>query len=134
MFFKLTVSTVSSIQLARYVISFAWLYHGIFPKLVHVAPLESLIMSSIGFSNEVSLLITRVAGIGEVIFGVFFFIYYQTYLANVLNIVGLTVLLASVAVLQPQILIEAFNPVTTNIPLVALSLVLINHVREIKVK
>ncbi|MDN3611132.1 DoxX-like family protein [Vibrio ostreicida] len=116
---------MSSIQICRYVISFAWLYHGIFPKLVHIAPLEHLITSSLGFSDEVSILITRAAGVGEVVFGVLFFLFYKYTLMNILNISGLALLLLAVMFLQPQLLIEAFNPVTTNIPLIALSGLLI---------
>nr|WP_275447105.1 DoxX-like family protein [Pseudoalteromonas sp. Of7M-16] len=116
---------VSSIQIARYVISFAWLYHGIFPKLVHVAPIEQLIMSSAGFPDDISTLITKIAGVGEVMFGVLFFVFYKYKVMNILNVIGLTLLLIAVAVLQPQLLIEAFNPVTTNIPLIAFSYLLL---------
>lgn len=68
---------MSSIQIARFIISFSWLYHGIFPKLVHIAPLEKLMTSSLGLSGELSYLLTKSAGVGEVIFGVLFFIFYR---------------------------------------------------------
>ncbi|KZN36441.1 hypothetical protein N480_17230 [Pseudoalteromonas luteoviolacea S2607] len=125
---------MSSVQVARCIISFTWLYHGIFPKIVHIAPLEALIISSFGFSSDISTFITKAAGIGEIVFGVFFFIFYKTYITNALNIIGLTGLLASVAVLQPQLLIEAFNPVTTNIPLIAFSVILLSHIRKVDFK
>ena len=115
---------MSSLQIARYIISFSWLYHGIFPKLVHVAPLEKVITASLGLSNELSYLVTKSAGIGEVIFGVVFFIFYHNKTIVLLNIIGLSGLLCFVAFFQPQLLIEAFTPVTTNIALIALSLVL----------
>lgn len=47
-----------------------------------------------------------------------------------LNIVGLAGLLVFVAVLQPHILIEAFNPVTTNITLIGFSLILLNEFKD----
>jgi hypothetical protein len=124
---------LSSLQIARYIISFSWLYHGIFPKLVHVAPLEKVITASLGLSNELSYLVTKSAGIGEVIFGVIFFIFYRNKTIVLLNIIGLSGLLCFVAFFQPQLLIEAFNPVTTNIALIGLSLVLLIELKA-KVK
>jgi hypothetical protein len=116
---------LSSLQIARYIIAFSWLYHGIFPKLVHIAPLEKVITASFGLSNEVSYLVTKSAGIGEVIFGIVFFIFYRNNIVVLVNIISLCGLLGFVAIFQPQLLVEAFNPVTTNIALIALSLVLL---------
>ena len=120
---------MSSIQIARYIISFSWLYHGIFPKLIHIAPLEKLMTSSLGLSNELSYLVTKSAGVGEVIFGVLFFIFYRNKAVVLLNIMGLSGLLIFVAVLQPQLLIEAFNPVTTNIALIGFSFILLLEIK-----
>lgn len=86
--------------------------------------------ASLGFSNEISDLITQSAGVGEVIFGIVFFIFYRVKLVLILNILGLISLLFFVAVLQPHLLIEAFNPVTTNIPIIGLSLVLLNNLKQ----
>lgn len=116
---------MSSIQIARFIISFSWLYHGIFPKLVHIAPLEKAMTATIGLSNELSYLVTKFAGFGEVIFGVLFFILYRNKTMALLNLIGLMGLLCFVAILQPQLLIEAFNPVTTNIALIGFSLILL---------
>ncbi|WP_068547717.1 DoxX-like family protein [Thalassotalea crassostreae] len=117
---------MSLTQVARYIIGVSWLYHGIFPKLVHVAPLEKALTASLGFSEQISYMITKTAGIGEVIFGIIFLIFYKSRSIVLLNIAALSGLLLFVAILQPQLLIEAFNPVTTNIPLIGLSLVLLN--------
>jgi len=121
---------LSSIQIARFIISFSWLYHGIFPKLVHIAPLEKLMTASIGLSNELSYLVTKFAGVGEVIFGIVFFILYRNKTIVLLNIAGLTGLLFFVAFMQPHILIEAFNPVTTNIGLIGFSFILLNKINK----
>ena len=123
-------STLSSIQIARYIISFSWLYHGIFPKLIHIAPLEKLMTASLGLSNELSYLVTKSAGVGEVIFGVLFFLFYRNKAVVLLNIIGLSGLLIFVVVLQPQLLIEAFNPVTTNIALIGFSVILLLELKH----
>jgi uncharacterized membrane protein YphA (DoxX/SURF4 family) len=124
--------TLSSSQIARFIISFSWLYHGIFPKLFHIAPLEKAMTASLGLSSELSYFVTKLAGIGEVIFGVLFFVLYRSKAIVLLNIIGLTGLLCFVAVLQPHILIEAFNPVTTNIALIGFSLILLNETNKNK--
>jgi len=121
---------LSSIQIARFIISFSWLYHGIFPKLVHIAPLEKAMTASIGLSDELSYLVTKSAGVGEVIFGLVFFVLYRNKTIVLLNIVGLTGLLAFVALMQPHLLIEAFNPVTTNIALMGFSFILLFELKS----
>lgn len=121
---------MSSLQIARFIISFSWLYHGIFPKLVHIAPLEKAMTASIGLSNELSYLLTKSAGVGEVIFGVLFFLFYRNKAMVIVNIIGLTGLLFFVALLQPQLLVEAFNPVTTNITLIGFSLILLVELKK----
>ena len=121
----------TNIQIARFIISFSWLYHGLIPKLIHIAPLELKMTASFGFNAEISTLITRAAGVGEMIFAVMFFIFYRSILINILNIAALVGLMLFVAVLQPTLLIEAFNPVTTNLAIIAFSLVLINEQRAL---
>ncbi|MEZ7276198.1 DoxX-like family protein [Pseudoalteromonas sp. 68 DY56-GL68] len=118
---------LTSIQIARFIISFSWLYHGLMPKLIHIAPLELKMTASFGFNAEISTLITQAAGVGEMIFAVLFFIFYRSILINILNIAALVGLMLFVAVLQPALLIEAFNPVTTNLAMIAFSLVLLNE-------
>jgi len=86
--------------------------------------------ASIGFSAEISDLITQSAGVGEVIFGIVFFVFYRNKAIVILNIVGLTGLLGFVAILQPQLLIEAFNPVTTNLTLIALSFIILSELKR----
>jgi len=117
---------LNSVQIARFIIGGAWIYHGVFPKLLHVAPLEEKLTSSIGLSAEYSLLLTRFAGIGEIIFGILFLLCYKVKRVNYINISALTALLLFSAIQLPIILIEAFNPVTTNIPLIGLSIIILN--------
>lgn len=122
--------TLSSIQIARFIISFSWLYHGIFPKLVHIAPLEKLLTASLGISNELYYLVTKSARVAEVIFGVLFFVYYRSKVIVLVNIIVLTGLLCFVALMQPHVLIEAFNPVTTNITLIGFSFIILLELKK----
>jgi hypothetical protein len=120
---------LTSIQIARYALTFSWLYHGIFPKLLYVAPYEKLLIDSFGFSEQVSFFITKSAGVGEVIFGGILFIFYRIKSIILLNIIALFGLIIFVAVLQPQLLVEAFNPVTTNLMMIALSVMLFKELQ-----
>ncbi|MCG7560308.1 DoxX-like family protein [Pseudoalteromonas sp. McH1-42] len=112
-------------QLARLAITFAWFYHGLVPKLLHIAPLEWQISSSLGLEGDLTHLLIHSAGIGEIIWAFVFFIWYQIPTIIYLNIIALIGLLLAVAVLQPVILFEAFNPVTTNLSLIVLSVLLL---------
>ncbi len=117
-------------QIARIVVGLSWIYHGLFPKLVHVAPIELAMTASIGFSDELSYFITKAAGVSEIIFGLVFITFYKIKSIIYLNITGLALLLMFVIIQMPNLLIEAFNPVTTNIPIIALSFILLSGINE----
>jgi hypothetical protein len=55
---------------------------------------------------------------------------YRNKVVILLNITALTGLLLFVALLQPQLLIEAFNPVTTNIALIGFSFILLFELKN----
>ena len=121
---------LSTTQIARFILGFSWLYQGIFPKLVHIAPLEKAMTASIGLPDDISYWITKSAGVGEVVFGLMLLYFYQSRWVHLLNIMAMIGLLLFVAILLPHVLFEAFNPVTTNIALIGFSLILIaqqNH-------
>ncbi|MCS3433302.1 hypothetical protein M2387_003882 [Klebsiella sp. BIGb0407] len=118
---------MNTIQLARYVIGLTWIYHGLFPKLLQIAPLEQAITGNLGFSEEITYLLIKGAGVSEVIFGVVFIWLYRIKVVQLLNLAGLTGLLAFAAIMTPNILLEAFNPVTTNIPLMVLGYLLLQQ-------
>ena len=120
------------VQLARYVIGLTWIYHGIFPKLLQIAPLEQAMTGSLGFSDDITFYLVKTAGVAEVIFGVVFICCYRLKLLLLLNIIGLTGLLFFAAIMTPFILLEAFNPITTNVPLIVLGYYLYNDIKPSK--
>lgn len=123
---------MNTIQLARYVIGLTWIYHGLFPKLLQIAPLEQAMTSSLGFSAEITYFLIKSAGVGEIVFGIVFILFYQVKAIQILNLAGLIGLLIFAAVLTPHILMEAFNPVTTNIPLILLGYILLQHTGSVR--
>ena len=112
-----------SIQTLRYTLGLSWVYQGFFPKLFTIAPLERELTATMGFSTELSDLITRGAGVGEIAFGVLLIILYRSRAIHFLNIAALVGLLLYVVIMMPVLLVEAFNPVTTNILMIAISVV-----------
>ncbi len=106
-------------------IGLVWIYQGIFPKLFHIAPLEEKLTATLGLSADLSYLFIKAAGIAEIAFGIVFLLFYQSRLLNYINIGAMIALLLGAGFQLPAILIEAFNPVTTNIPLAVLSLVIL---------
>ncbi|MCU7917882.1 MAG: DoxX-like family protein [Candidatus Thiodiazotropha sp. (ex Epidulcina cf. delphinae)] len=114
-------------QIARWVIGLSWIYHGLFPKLITIAPIENSLTSQIGLSIDHTFWLIKIVGVSEVLLGAVFIKHYKNLIIVYLNIIGLAFLLVLVAVLDATYLIEAFNPVTTNIPLIALSFVLLSE-------
>ena len=118
-----------AVQVARYTLGLSWIYQGLFPKLLTVAPLERALTATMGFSDNISLLITRAAGVSEIVFGIALIVFYKNRVFPILSIVALLFLFAFVALQLPSLLSEAFNPVTTNFALIALSYVLLVNSR-----
>jgi len=83
-----------------------------------------------GFSPDISDMITRAAGVSEILFGIVLIVFYRYRLVHLVNVAALTGLLFYVAVMMPALLVEAFNPVTTNIPMILMSLVLLSNLRD----
>lgn len=85
---------------------------------------------SIGLSEPNTLLLIRFAGVSEIVFGLLLIAFYKNVALLYLNIAGFVSLIAFVLVMTPHLMVEAFNPVTTNVPLIALSLVLLNEAKR----
>lgn len=120
----------TSIFVCRFILAFGWIYHGLFPKLLTIAPTEKIMTASLGFSDEHSFIITKVAGVFEVAFGILLFIFYRNKLMLICNIVALIMLIAFVAIQMPVLLIDAFNPVTTNLSLICFGYLLLSNNRR----
>ena len=121
---------MNTLQLCRFVLGLSWIYHGLFPKLIFLAPLELEMSGSIGLSEANTLLLIRFAGVCEIVFGMLLIVFYKKALLLYLNLAGLIALLGFVAVMTPHLLFEAFNPVTTTIPLFVLGLMLLRDARQ----
>ncbi|MDL2285825.1 DoxX-like family protein [Desulfococcaceae bacterium OttesenSCG-928-F15] len=114
-------------QAARYVLGLSWVYQGFFPKLFHQDSLEYEMSARLGFSHENTLMLIRITGGAEILFGLLLILFYRNAFLQKLNISALSGLLLAAFFMMPSVLLKAFNPVTTNIPLILLSFYLLKH-------
>lgn len=120
---------MSNILIARTTLGFIFLYHGLVPKLLLLSDTEIQMIEAHGLYlpyEKIALL----GGVAEIILGlVIVFLRSKTW-PILVALISLILLLADVALFSPQLLIEAFNPVTTNIAAIALCLISLSRGTE----
>lgn len=103
---------------SRVAIAFIWIWHGLVPKILFHHIDEQTMLAQAGLSTHVLPLIGAV----EIIFGLFVLATWNRRSVFLLNILFMLFALAAVAVHSPAYLSAAFNPVTLNLEVVALSI------------
>lgn len=119
----------NGLLIPRLIIAFAWVYHGLVPKILHQAQIEWHLASQFGLSEELTLWMVYAAGVAEVVFGVMFWFLSRQVWINVLNIIAMIGLILMVALLDWRYLFDAFNVITTNVPVILCSVWLLFQVR-----
>jgi len=109
--------------LARLTLAFVWLYHGAIPKLIYQHPDELTMLLGAGVPIESALILLNFIGWAEVSYGVLFLLAWRTRGLFLVNIALMLLATFGVALNSPQYLVAAFNPVTLNVLVIALSLV-----------
>lgn len=110
-------------RLARVGVAFAWIWHGLVPKILFRHPDEVLMLEDAGFPAEIQWPLALTAGGVEIVLGVCVLAFPRSRWPLMTTIVLMTVALAGVASTSPRYLTAAFNPVTLNVLLVVLSAV-----------
>jgi len=103
---------------ARLAIAFIWLWHGLVPKLIFRDLQEKIMLTQSGAS--VSLL--PWVGGAEIVFAALILLTWRQRGILLLNIALMMIALGAVALRSPGYLWGAFNPVTLNIAVIALSM------------
>ena len=100
--------------LSRVLLGFLFIYHGLVPKIMWLSAAEVHLVdvSGIGISATV---ISPLAGILEVLLGCAIIVLRKLDFLIYAAAASLLGLLSYVAVMSPEYLVEAFNPVTTNV-------------------
>ena len=109
--------------LARLTTAFVWLYHGIVPKLIYQDPIDLSLLLNSGVPAESAPAVLNLVGWAEALYGVFTILLWRTRGLFLVNITLMLLATMGVVLSSPQYLTAAFNPVTLNVLVVALSVV-----------
>lgn len=111
--------------LTRTTLGVVWVCQGVVPKLLFPDTGELRILQGAGFSAGAAHGVATGVGVGEIVFGLLFFLLPARRLRPVywLHLVGLLVLGAGALFSQPAVFVAPFNPLTLNVALMALAAV-----------
>jgi hypothetical protein len=98
--------------LSRYALAFVFIYHGLVPKILWLSPIESQLTNAHGLEASV---ISPLAGVLEILLGLSIILIRKSLMPIYVAMLLLAGLLLDVIIIMPNLLIEAFNPVTINI-------------------
>lgn len=100
--------------LSRVGLAFLFFYHGLFPKILWLSPLESHLVELHGVDAP-NIPLSQVAGVLEIGLAFLILIFRNTLFPVYIAALALILLLIDVAIVMPSLLVEAFNPVSTNL-------------------
>ena len=107
-----TLATIN--RFSRWTLAFVFFYHGLVPKILWPSAIERAMVEANGFSIPANL-ISYAGGTFEMMLAILI-LFYKTSLIPVYMAAALIVFLSlDVAILMPELLVEAFNPVSINI-------------------
>lgn len=107
--------------LARGAVAVIWLYHGIVPKLLFHHPDELELLTAGGMAAETAGKVVVATGWAEVLFALALLGTWRWRWGMLSNIVLMAGATAVVALHAPRYLVAAFNPVSLNVSVIALS-------------
>jgi hypothetical protein len=111
--------------LTRATLGTVWVYQGVVPKLLFPDTGELRILQGAGFSAATAHRVAAGVGVGEILFGLLFWLLPARRLRPVywLHLWGLLGLGAGALFSQPAVFVAPFNPLTLNVALMALAAV-----------
>ncbi|RYE72650.1 MAG: DoxX family protein [Oxalobacteraceae bacterium] len=104
--------------LARGSLAFMFAYHGLVPKLIALSPGEQMLLQAHGLGHSTWLV--QAAGAAELVLAAVLLLLPRLNWPLLLGGLILLALLVDVAIMQPSMLLDAFNPVTLNVAGMAL--------------
>ncbi|MBK1887630.1 DoxX-like family protein [Marinobacter sp. DY40_1A1] len=115
-------SPLLSYAVCRGTIAFIWFYQGLIPKLLYPHEDELAMSMAAGFSHSGAVQLAAIAGVLEIAMAVVILIFWRQRWPLLLTLAAMVGLLAFVMRVQPILLGGAFNPITTNAAVAALSI------------
>ena len=110
---------MTSPAIARLALGAMFLYHGLVPKLLFLSPDEARMIEAHGWPLSTQR-IAEVAGAAEIVLALAILLLHRSRWPLWLAVIALVGLLVDVALFAPELLLGAFNPVSTNIAGLAL--------------
>ena len=107
--------------ISRATVAFVWIYQGLLPKLLFPHHDELNMLSAGGVPELYAVTLLRIIGLAEIALGLLMLIAWKTRVLFGLTIALMIFALLPVALASPDYLIAAFNPVTLNILMLAVS-------------
>jgi hypothetical protein len=115
-----TTFRLSAIHAAsRVAVALIWLWQGLVPKLLFNSADEQAMMAA----SHMNVGLVPIVGLLEIAIAAFAILTWRKRSFFLFNILAMLAALANVAFLAPSYLVAAFNPVTLNMAMIALSLV-----------
>ena len=109
--------------LARLALALVFIWHGLAPKILWLSPDEVAMIAAHGLPDHplfAPQLVAAVGGIAEILLGILLLTVRRQRWPLLVAGAVLLVLLLDVALLSPHLLIQAFNPLSTNLAALAL--------------
>ncbi|MBL1275754.1 MAG: DoxX-like family protein [Ectothiorhodospiraceae bacterium] len=106
-------------NMGRYALSFVFFYHGLIPKIIVLSQTEIDIVTAHNI-NIPAPIFSFAAGIIEILLAITIVWFKKSVLPLYISGIMLVALLLDVAIVMPEVLVQAFNPVSTNIAALAL--------------
>lgn len=122
---KVTRTAYLLFLLSNLTIALCWLYHGIVPKLLYMETGELAMMRASGLFSGMEAAAVYAVGIGEILFGLAFLFFGRSRLLHYLNLAGLLALGCTAFVAKASIYKAPFNPATTSLGIMALSVIVL---------
>jgi hypothetical protein len=104
-------------------LAFVFCYHGLIPKIFFPSEIEFMFVKLHGLPID-ALLFSQVAGVFEIILAGLIVIMRHTLWPVYIAMFLLIALLIDVAIVMPELLVEAFNPVSINTAGIALAVII----------
>ncbi|MGG2396989.1 DoxX-like family protein [Pseudomonas sp. SH1-B] len=108
---------------ARLALAQVFIWHGLAPKILWLSPDEVAMIGAHGLPDHPLFapeLIARIGGVFEILLGIVLLTMRRQRWPLLVAGVALLVLLLDVVLLSPHLLIQAFNPLSTNLAALAL--------------
>ncbi len=102
-------------------VAFVWLWHGLVPKLLGPHPTELAMLTDVGVPTDLARTLTLLAGVFEIAFAVVLVRFRKERWPWLVSIALMAIATLGAPIGMPQAIGAAFNPITLNVQVAALS-------------